>query len=155
MRRGNIIYGLLTTWYPSPQTPCHNSMIIWWNVVDFVWSCSMRHAGWKGSNCNTDINECEQGPCYNNAECQNLLGTYRCVCSNGFTGETWKMYICLDIIIIIINPLTAMVVGAPQIILRPVFSIFPCSPLTSGTCRTPDLSILWCCLPTSSFVRLV
>ena len=29
------------------------------------------------------------------------------------------------IIIIIINPLTARVVGAPQIILRPVFSIFP------------------------------
>ena len=44
-------------------------------------------------------------------------------------------------IIIIINPLTARVVGAPQIILQPVFSIFPCSPLPSGTCRTPGLSI--------------
>ena len=30
------------------------------------------------------------------------------------------------IIIIIINPLTARVVGAPQMILQPVFSIFPC-----------------------------
>ena len=45
------------------------------------------------------------------------------------------------IIIIIIIPLTARVVGAPQIILQPVFSIFPCSPLPSGTCRTPGLSI--------------
>ena len=45
------------------------------------------------------------------------------------------------IIIIIINPLTAGVVGAPQMILQPVFSIFPCSPLPSGTCRTPGLSI--------------
>ena len=44
------------------------------------------------------------------------------------------------IIIIIINPLTARVVGAPQMILQPVFSIFPCSPLPSGTCRTPGLS---------------
>ena len=44
-------------------------------------------------------------------------------------------------IIIIINPLTARVVGAPQVILQPVFSIFPCSPLPSGTCRTPGLSI--------------
>ena len=44
-------------------------------------------------------------------------------------------------IIIIINPLTARVVGAPQMILQPVFSIFPCSPLPSGTCRTPGLSI--------------
>ena len=43
--------------------------------------------------------------------------------------------------IIIINPLTARVVGAPQMILQPVFSIFPCSPLLSGTCRTPGLSI--------------
>ena len=60
-----------------------------------------------------------------------------------------------DLIIIIINPLTARVVGAPQLILQPVFSIFPCSPQPSGTCRTPGLSIPWCCLPTSSFVRLV
>ena len=58
-------------------------------------------------------------------------------------------------LIIIINPLTARVVGAPQMILQPVFSIFPCSPLPSGTCRTPGLSIPWCCLPTSSFFRRV
>ena len=42
-------------------------------------------------------------------------------------------------IIIIINPITVRVVGAPQMILQPVFSIFPCSPLPSGTCRTPGL----------------
>ena len=63
-----------------------------------------------------------------------------------------------DIIIIIniiINPLTARVVGAPQMILQPVFSIFPCSPLTSWAYRTPGLSIPWCCLPTSSSVCLV
>ena len=60
-----------------------------------------------------------------------------------------------DNIIIIINPLTVRVVGAPQMSLQPVFSIFPCSPLPSGTCRTPGLSIPWCCLPTSFFVHLV
>ena len=59
------------------------------------------------------------------------------------------------IIIIIINPLTARVVGAPRMILQPVFSIFPCSPLPSGTFQTPGLSIPWCCLPTSSSVCLV
>ena len=57
-----------------------------------------------------------------------------------------------QLIIIIINPLTARVVGAPQMILQPVFSIFPCSLLPSGTWRTPGLSIPWWCLPTSSFV---
>ena len=55
-----------------------------------------------------------------------------------------------NIIIIIINPLTVRVVGAPQMILQPVFSIFPCSPLPSGTCRTPGLSIPWCCFPLSA-----
>ena len=37
----------------------------------------------------------------------------------------------------LIYPLTARVVGAPQIISQPVSSIFPCSPLPSGTWRTP------------------
>ena len=63
------------------------------------------------------------------------------------------------IINIIINPLTARVVGVPKMILQPVFffflSIFPGSPLPSGTWRTPGLSILWCCLPTFSSVCLV
>ena len=36
--------------------------------------------------------------------------------------------------IIIVKVLTTSVVGAPQMILQPVFSIFPCSPLPSGTC---------------------
>ena len=43
----------------------------------------------------------------------------------------------------------------PQMISQTVSSIFPCSPLPSGTWRTPGLSIFWCCLPTSSSVCLV
>ena len=41
----------------------------------------------------------------------------------------------------LIYPLSARVVGTPQMILQPVSSIFPCSPLPSGTWRTPGLSI--------------
>ena len=47
------------------------------------------------------------------------------------------------IIIIIIYPLTARVIGAPQMIWQSVFSIFPCSLLPSGTWRTPGLSNPW------------
>ena len=54
-----------------------------------------------------------------------------------------------------IYPLAARVVGAPQMISQPVFPIFPCSPLPSGTCWTPGLSIPWWYLPTSSSVCLV
>ena len=56
---------------------------------------------------------------------------------------------------LIIYPLTTRVVGAPQMISQPFFSGFLCSPLPSGTCRTPGLSIPLCCLPTSSCVCLV
>ena len=38
-------------------------------------------------------------------------------------------------------------------ILQPVFSIFPCPPLPSGTCRTPGLSIPDVVFPPRSFVR--
>ena len=61
--------------------------------------------------------------------------------------------VLLEIIIIIINPLTVRVVGAPQMTLQPVFSILS-SPLPSGTYQTSGLSIPWCCLPTSSSVCL-
>ena len=41
----------------------------------------------------------------------------------------------------LINPLTARVVGEPQMISQPVFSIVPCSPLPSGSWQSPCLSI--------------
>ena len=53
----------------------------------------------------------------------------------------------------LIYPLTARAAGPPQMILQPVSSIFPSSPLPSW--QTPGLSIPWCCLPTSSSVCLV
>ena len=46
-------------------------------------------------------------------------------------------------------------VRAPKMTPQPVSSIFPSSPLPSGTSRTPSLSIPWWCLPTSSSVCLV
>ena len=52
-------------------------------------------------------------------------------------------------------PLTAGVVGAPQMTSQPVPSSFLCSPLPWGTWRTPGLSILWCCLLASFSVCLV
>ena len=58
-------------------------------------------------------------------------------------------------IIIIIYSLNVRVIGAPQMISQPFSSIFPCSPLPSGTWQTPGLSIPWCCLPISSSVCLV
>ena len=83
-------------------------------------------------------------------------GSSSCVFSSSlYTEQAQHVRFIIIIIIIIINPFTASVVGAPQMILQPVSSIFPCSPLPSGTRRTPGLSIPWCCLSTSSSVCLV
>ena len=54
------------------------------------------------------------------------------------------LIIIIIIIIIIINPLTARVVGAPQMILQPVFSIFPVLHYPLGltefqACPLPDV----------------
>ena len=92
-------------------------------------------------------------------ECQTIVPENLMFFSDGRIDKIDELdriinYVKQIMVIIIINPLTARVVGAPQIILQPVFSIFPCSPLPSGTCRTPGLSIAWCCLPTSSSVCL-
>ena len=64
-------------------------------------------------------------------------------CSTAITVTTAATTIATTrtVIIMIINSLTARVIGAPQMILQPVFSILSCSPLPSGTCRTPGLSI--------------
>ena len=56
--------------------------------------------------------------------------------------------------LIIIYPLIVRVAGTPHMISQPASSIFPCSPLPSGTWWTPGLSIPWCCLPTPFSVYL-
>ena len=65
------------------------------------------------------------------------------------------LYLAVILLLLLICPLTARVIGASQMISQPVSSIFLCSPLPSGTWRTPGLSIPWCCLHTSSSVCLV
>lgn len=41
--------------------------------------------GWTGSKCDTDINECLDSPCKNNATCNNNNGSYSCACVPGYT----------------------------------------------------------------------
>ena len=44
--------------------------------------------GWTGVNCTKDIDECNDTTnaiCPTNSECENLNGTYRCICNDGFS----------------------------------------------------------------------
>lgn len=35
-----------------------------------------------------DIDECSSGRrCHRNATCQNIIGSYSCICVNGYTGD--------------------------------------------------------------------
>lgn len=41
----------------------------------------------------TDLNECESGPCQNNGECIDLIGRYQCRCAGtGFEGVNCKFF---------------------------------------------------------------
>ena len=42
--------------------------------------------GFTGSNCQSDIDECECSPCVN-GQCSNLFGSFECLCNSGFTGD--------------------------------------------------------------------
>ena len=54
-------------------------------TCDKVRACVCK-AGYTGTLCEVDINECEQNPniCGDRQQCVNTVGSYVCVCRQGF-----------------------------------------------------------------------
>jgi hypothetical protein len=50
---------------------------------DYTCSCA---AGYSGTNCATNINECVPAPCQNSAACTDGINTYSCTCVAGYSG---------------------------------------------------------------------
>lgn len=52
---------------------------------DHVHGC-LCEEGWTGTNCDTDVNECDTPDVCNdvNKVCTNALGSYTCTCRDGF-----------------------------------------------------------------------
>lgn len=48
--------------------------------------CSCR-AGFTGSRCETNINECAGNPCANGSTCRDSINDYTCICPPGYTGR--------------------------------------------------------------------
>ena len=46
-------------------------------------------AGWEGSTCSVDKDECQLGQCQGqNENCTNVAGSYSCFCNNGFQYDS-------------------------------------------------------------------
>ncbi|XP_053387236.1 fibrillin-2-like [Mercenaria mercenaria] len=58
-------------------------------------SCIM---GWNGTNCEDDINECEnETACPENSMCYNSIGSYECICNSGYRlSNTGNCDVCTD-----------------------------------------------------------
>ena len=57
---------------------------------DGKWKCDCSRTGYAGITCEEDIDECQNSnSCQNGGQCINLLGSYRCDCTNvqGFVGD--------------------------------------------------------------------
>lgn len=67
----------------SKSCSCEMSNTKLCGKVDGTCSCK---SGWKGENCTEDVNECadKSGSCKENAYCLNTIGSFYCVCNNGF-----------------------------------------------------------------------
>ncbi|XP_053387527.1 neurogenic locus notch homolog protein 2-like isoform X2 [Mercenaria mercenaria] len=71
----------------SPAGLCTNATCLHGSctLTNGVYSCSC-NTGWKGSQCQTDVNECDKHPCQNRGKCLNSAGGYSCSCTNGWEG---------------------------------------------------------------------
>ncbi|XP_019617020.1 PREDICTED: IgGFc-binding protein-like isoform X1 [Branchiostoma belcheri] len=68
------------------SSPCHNGACTNDNSGGYLCTCA---AGWTGTNCDEDVNECLQvsHSCHANAICSNTEGSYTCTCQDGFAGD--------------------------------------------------------------------
>ena len=57
--------------------------------IDVKSMCDSCHCapGYEGIRCESNVNDCDNNKCQNNATCMDLVQAYRCDCSPGYMGE--------------------------------------------------------------------
>lgn len=63
--------------------PCHNGGSCTDGINMAFCDCL---AGFQGTFCEEDINECASSPCRNGANCTDCVASYTCTCPTGFSG---------------------------------------------------------------------
>src|SRR5690349_12530735 len=74
-----ILYGLEL----CSISPCKNGATC--SQTQNAYSCTCA-AGYTGTNCTVNIDDCWNSPCRNGGTCQDGIATYSCVCAVGYTG---------------------------------------------------------------------
>ena len=77
----NVAYAYGLSLYGDPCLNGGNCQVV--NNGPKVCICQ---AGYQGSVCQTDINECASNPCQNGASCVDNVNSYTCNCVDGFSG---------------------------------------------------------------------
>ena len=72
-------------WPLCSSSDCHDI------VCSFRCQCA---AGFTGTHCELNIDECQSNPCKNQATCVDELNAYSCKCQPGFSGSRCETGIC-------------------------------------------------------------
>uniref|UniRef100_A0A2C9JE70 Cubilin n=1 Tax=Biomphalaria glabrata TaxID=6526 RepID=A0A2C9JE70_BIOGL len=74
---------------------CTSTNTVSCNTTDGTCLCK---PGWQGQDCSVDIDECSKnGVCYNNSQCINSQGSYKCVCTTGYLSTGSSCVACSPI----------------------------------------------------------
>ena len=65
-------------------------------VVGIFYSCHCP-AGFTGDRCETNVDDCMNNKCENNATCVDLVQAYECRCTPGFMGKVNNIHLYLMI----------------------------------------------------------
>ena len=53
------------------------------------YTCNCSDTGFKGDQCETNIDDCESSPCQHGSTCTDLIKDYQCHCFYGYDGTLY------------------------------------------------------------------
>lgn len=76
-----------------PGSPCEHDGICVNTPGSYRCDCV---AGFTGTRCEVNVNECESNPCQNEGTCIDERGGYRCICMPGKQATAFHLFSCIE-----------------------------------------------------------